>query len=121
MQGVVIQGSTGYVNEVIDLYKDIPNVVFSTWEGEPKENIQLIKSKGIEVIQSPKPLVSGNFNVNLQAFGVRLKRLNINGILIGKHTNKGDTKIFDFVKLKEHFKLNITEIIETDEMEEIEQ
>ena len=36
MQGVVIQGSTGYVNEVIDLYKDIPNVVFSTWEGEPK-------------------------------------------------------------------------------------
>ena len=67
MQGVVIQGSTGYVNEVIDLYKDIPNVVFSTWEGEPEENIQLIKSKGIEVIQSPKPTVSGTFNINLQA------------------------------------------------------
>jgi len=66
MQGVVIQGSTGYVNEVIDLYEGIPNVVFSTWKDEPEENIQLIKSKGIEVIQSPKPLVSGNFNVNLQ-------------------------------------------------------
>jgi hypothetical protein len=67
MQGVIIQGSTGYVNEVIDLYKDIPNVVFSTWKGEPEENIQLIKSKGIEVIQSPKPTVSGTFNINLQA------------------------------------------------------
>ena len=44
MQGVVIQGSTGYVNEVIDLYEGIPNVVFSTWEDEPEENIQLIKS-----------------------------------------------------------------------------
>jgi len=67
MQGIVIQGSTGYINEVIDLYTDIPNVVFSTWEDEPEENIQLIKSKGIEVIQSPKPLVSGKFNINLQA------------------------------------------------------
>jgi len=67
MQGIVIQGSTGYVDEVIDLYKGIPNVVFSTWEGEPEENIQLIKSKGIEVIQSPKPQISGIFNINLQA------------------------------------------------------
>jgi hypothetical protein len=67
MQGIVIQGSTGYVNEVIDLYEGIPNVVFSTWEDEPKENIQLIKSKGIEVIQSPKPLISRKFNINLQA------------------------------------------------------
>ena len=52
MQGIVIQGSTGYVDEVIDLYKDIPNVVFSTWEDEPEENIQLIKSKGILDTQS---------------------------------------------------------------------
>lgn len=67
MQGIVIQGSTGYVNEVIDLYKGIPNVVFSTWEDEPEENIQLIKSKGIDVIQSPKPSIAGKFNINLQA------------------------------------------------------
>ena len=62
------------------------------------------------------------YNVNLAAFGVRLKRLNINGILKGKHTNKGETKIFDFAILRGYFKLNITEIIEdNDEMEEIEQ
>lgn len=67
MQGIVIQGSTGYISEVIDLYEGIPNVVFSTWEDEPEENIQLIKSKGIDVIQSPKPLIPGKFNINLQA------------------------------------------------------
>jgi hypothetical protein len=86
MQGVVIQGSTGYLNEVIDLYIDIPNVVFSTWENEPEENIQLIKSKGIEVIQTPKPLVSGTFNINLQALstfaGIQyLKNKGVNEIL----------------------------------------
>ena len=44
------------------------------------------------------------YNLNLQAFGVRLKRLNINGIEKGKHTNKGETKIFNISKLKDHFK-----------------
>lgn len=45
------------------------------------------------------------YNLTLSAFGLRLKRLNINGIEKGKHTNKGETKIFNIAVLKEHFKL----------------
>jgi hypothetical protein len=67
MQGIVIQGPTIYCNKIVDTYKDIPNVVFSTWTDEPQENIDLIKSKGIEVIQSEKPSFCGSLNVNLQA------------------------------------------------------
>jgi hypothetical protein len=36
-------------------------------------------------------------------FGVRLKHLNINGINIGKHTKKGNTKSFNIALLKKHF------------------
>jgi hypothetical protein len=100
MQGVVIQGSTGYLNEVIDLYIDIPNVVFSTWENESEENIQLIKSKGIEVIQTPKPLVSGTFNINLQALST------FAGIQYLK--NKGVTEI---LKIRNDLKPNNVKLL----------
>ena len=46
------------------------------------------------------------YKVNLQCFGVRMKRLNINGIDKGKHTNKGETKIFKIQILRNHFDLN---------------
>jgi len=67
MQGIVIQGPTNYCREIIDCYIDIPNVVFSTWDDEPQENIKYIKSKNIDVIQSSKPLFAGYLNVNYQA------------------------------------------------------
>ena len=95
MQGIVIQGSTGYVENIVDIYVDIPNVVFSTWEGEPEENIQLIKSKGIEVIQTPKPSISGPFNINLQALST------FNGIQYLK--NKGVTEV---LKIRNDLKPN---------------
>lgn len=65
-QGIVIQGSTNYCKEIIDCYVDIPNVVFSTWNDEPQENIDYIKLKNIDVIQSPKPSFAGYLNVNYQ-------------------------------------------------------
>jgi hypothetical protein len=59
------------------------------------------------------------YTITLQAFGIRLKRLNINGIDIGKHTNKGETKIFDIDKLKIHFKLNNVEVSTVTDEEEL--
>ena len=52
------------------------------------------------------------YKLTLQAFGVRLKRLDIQGILKGRHTDKGETKIFNFIRLKAHFKLFSIEVIE---------
>jgi len=66
MQGIIIQGPTNYCKEIIDCYVDIPNVVFSTWDDEPKENIDYIKSKNIDIIQSSKPTFSGYLNINYQ-------------------------------------------------------
>jgi hypothetical protein len=66
MQGIVIQGPTDYCYETIADYKDIPNVVFSTWDDEPSEKIEYIKSF-IPIIQSSKPSFPGYLNINLQA------------------------------------------------------
>jgi hypothetical protein len=66
MQGIVIQGPTNYYKEIIDCYVGIPNVVFSTWSDEPQENISYIESKGIDVIQSSKPIFPGYLNINYQ-------------------------------------------------------
>jgi hypothetical protein len=65
-QGIVIQGPTTYVEHIVEVYKDLPNVVFSTWEDEPEEKINFLKSNNIEVIQSKKPQNSGYLNVNFQ-------------------------------------------------------
>lgn len=66
MQGIVIQGPTNYWNQIIHSYKNFPNVVWSTWDDEPIENINSIK-KHINIIQNPKPENFGCLNVNLQS------------------------------------------------------
>ena len=63
MQGIIIQGPTKYASDILHLYEGIPNVVWSTWEGE---DVSLIKSKGIDVVQSQPPIVPGHLNVNYQ-------------------------------------------------------
>jgi len=65
-QGIVIQGPTNCCKEIIDCYVGVPNVVFSTWSDELQENIDYIKSKGIDVIQSFKPTFPGYLNINYQ-------------------------------------------------------
>lgn len=67
MQGVVIQGPTNYFKEVVDVWKGWPNVVWSTWEDEPKENIEYIAQNQIFVLLNKKPQFPGDSNVNLQA------------------------------------------------------
>jgi hypothetical protein len=45
------------------------------------------------------------YNLSSIQFGVRMTRLNLQGIEKGKHTKKGNTKIFNISKLKEELKL----------------
>jgi len=66
MQGIVIQGQTTYFKEVADNWSGWPNVVWSTWTNEPQSNIDYIKSKGIEVVQSIPPSIPGDMNINYQ-------------------------------------------------------
>ena len=84
-QGIVIQGPTNYYKEIVECYKNIPNVVWSTWDDEPSENIEYI-GKYIPVILNKKPLFPGYLNVNMQTVSTMggisyLKEKGINEIL----------------------------------------
>ena len=99
MQGIVIQGPTNYCTQVAPLYKDIPNVVWSTWDDEPQENIKFIEQY-VPVILNKKPIFRGYLNVNFQIFssyaGIEyLKNLGVNEVL----KTRGDIIITNLDKL----------------------
>jgi len=93
-QGIIIQGPTDYASHIVDSYEEIDNVVWSTWIDEPLSNIELIKSKGIEVVQIDKPTIAGHINVNFQTlstyFGIN--HLKNKGVIEGLKV-RGDMKI----------------------------
>jgi len=57
-----------------------------------------------------------DYNLSTMQFGVRIKRLSIDGVIFGKYTNKGTTRIFQIDKLKKYFKLNNIEDETNDEV-----
>lgn len=65
MQGIVIQGPTNYYKEIVPIYKDTPNVVWSTWEDEPADNIKFIEQH-MSVVLCQKPNFPGHLNINMQ-------------------------------------------------------
>ena len=66
MQGIIIQGPTKYYKEMGDFYSQFNNIVWSTWEDEPKEHLDYISNKGIPLILNKKPNYNGYLNINLQ-------------------------------------------------------
>jgi hypothetical protein len=48
-----------------------------------------------------------NYDVNCVKLGVRIANLKLSAITKGKHTKKGETKIFDIRALKKHFKIGL--------------
>ena len=102
MQGIVIQGPTNYCREVAPLYKDRPNIVWSTWEDEPEENIEFIK-QFTPVVLSKKPSFPGFGNLNMQTVSTMggvsyLKDLGVTEVL----KTRGDIRITNldsFLKL----------------------
>lgn len=96
---MVIQGQTTYCKEMVQLYKNVTNVVWSTWEDEPEENLKIISSN-MPVIVNSKPKYSGHLNINLQVVstfaGVEyLKEKNVTEIL----KLRGDIRVSDITKL----------------------
>lgn len=99
MQGIVIQGPTHYWNQIIEPFKNISNVVWSTWDDEPEENIKNIEQY-IPVVLSSKPSFPGYLNINMQTTstfkGVQyLKSKGITEIL----KTRGDIRIKNLEKL----------------------
>ncbi len=70
-----------------------------------EEKVELIDKKQFEEFTDWCKKCKIDYNLTSMQFGVRLKRLNINGIDFGKKTNNGNTKIFNITALKDYFKL----------------
>lgn len=99
MQGIVLQGPTNYCTQVAPLYKDIPNVVWSTWNDEPQENIKFIEQY-IPVLLNKKPDFSGYLNINMQTVSTfeGIKYLQKKGVTEILKT-RGDLNISDVNKM----------------------
>ena len=100
MQGIALQGPTTYYNEIINCYKDVPNIVWSTWDDEPADNLKAIEDSNIKLITNSKPPFPGYLNINFQnvssTFGIKyLIDKNVTEIL----KVRGDVLISDPVKL----------------------
>ena len=63
---IIIQGPTKYYEDVIGTYAGLKNVLWCTWEDEPKGAICAIEESGIYVHLIKKPKKSGYWNVNFQ-------------------------------------------------------
>lgn len=69
------------------------------------DKVELLGQQIFQSFQNWKELNGIHFEMNALKLGVQLSNLSIPGILKGKHTNKGKTKIFDVGILKKHFGL----------------
>lgn len=59
-----------------------------------------------------------DYGCNLQAFGLRVKNLNIDGITKGPHSKLGESKIYDIPAMIKHFKLDTIVYEKDEEVEE---
>ena len=91
--------------------KDVCVCPIEKWvESFTKDNyyeilVELLDKKQYELFTEWRQKCGLEYTVSTIQFALRLKRLNIQGIEMGKHTNKGNTKVFKIVQLKKYFKL----------------
>ena len=65
--------------------------------------VELLGKQIFQLFQQWKEANGITFEMNAIKLGLSLSNMNIDGIKKGRHTNKGETKIFDIKKLKKHF------------------
>lgn len=92
-------------------------LVYDNWD---KENVEML---GNEACDSFREFCKNNnitFDINAVKLGVRIKNMNIDGIEKGKHTKKGDKRLYVIEKLKKHFGLGCL-ILENDDDNELDE
>lgn len=98
---------TSYQNEI----KDASVSPIESWlksyimENYYETEKELLDKEQFDLFKDWCKKCSVEYNLSSIQFGVRINRLNLKGIEKGKHTKKGNTKIFNIQKLKEEFKL----------------
>ena len=92
VQGPIVSDNS-FTYETLKLYRvKYPKIkiIFSTWVGQNREAIELIKKLNINVIESEIPAVKGNLNINLQLVST----------ISGLYEANGDKKIKYILKTR---------------------
>lgn len=111
---------TSYQNEM----KDANTSPIESWlksyimENFYETEKELIDKVQFDLFKNWCKKCSIEYNLSSIQFGVRINRLNLKGIEKGKHTKRGNTKIFNIQKLKEEFKLSDIVVENIDEIED---
>jgi hypothetical protein len=83
-----------------------------------KGSIRLTSKECFDKFNEWASSVNIDYKLNIVKFGVRLKHLNVNGVEKGPPTNKGETKVFDIEKMKQHFGIGCLLRLNDSEVEE---
>ena len=99
---------TEYQTNLKELSKSPIEQWLESFTREHDDTESIIELFGIEVYELFKNWCSDNgikYEIDSRKLGVRLTNMKINGIYRGKHTNKGETKIFNITELKKTLKI----------------
>lgn len=76
-----------------------------TLENYDKDTVEMLGTEAFEKFKHWLTSNNTKYEINAIKFGVRLSNLKLSAITKGKHTNKGETKIYNIVELKKHFNI----------------
>jgi hypothetical protein len=63
---IIIQGPTIYYRDIVKKYKNNKNILWCTWDDEPKDVLNFIEKEGLKIHLIKKPLTPGYWNINFQ-------------------------------------------------------
>jgi len=110
---------TEYQQNIQDGNMSIPEQWLRDYVLDKKnEQIELLPTQIFCSFENWKERNGVKYEMNSIKLGVQISNMNIPGILKGKHTNKGNTKIFDVKAIKKHFGIGCLVQFNEEEYEE---
>jgi hypothetical protein len=106
--GLIPMPQTEYQNEL----KEMNESPMDCWlkrfvlDNYDKEEIELFGNETYQLCNDWKTKTGFKYETTCVKLGCKLINMKINGIHKGRHTKKGDTKIFKIQELKDYYKLN---------------
>lgn len=99
--------TTEYQKNIQEANVSVPEMWLKhlTYQHQNDYEVELLPKEIFQKFQEWATTNNFKYDVNSVKLGVRLSNLKINGIKKGKHTNKGDTRLFNIPELKAHFNI----------------
>ena len=78
-----------------------------TLQNYEKQTVELLGKQTLALFQQWCLDNNKTFNISADKLGMHLSNMRINGIIKGRHTKNGETKIFNVDVLKTYFKIGL--------------